>query len=291
MAPPSSPDASVGQPWRLVTLNTWKGEGPYARRVQAMARQLGTLQTDVVALQEVFHAPQVGVHTGRTLAQALGMHLAFAPARRKRRWMSGQWVDSESGLAVLSRWPIQHQQSWPLPTDAADGERLALCCDLNVHGLSVRVVNTHLTHLGPPDGGPALRQTQWQTVLAHALDGWPADSPLLVCGDLNAPLADPSLRGPMGAVGADGWRDVATAVGLHPKATCAAMGGAPQDLDHVVDRPCPALTWRAAQVVLDGIDPRVGVMPSDHAGVLVEGVLDGCHKSFSQASNACHTGL
>lgn len=288
MAPPSSPEASASQPWRLVTLNTWKGDGPYALRLQAMARQLRALHADVVALQEVFHAPEVGVHTGRTLAQALGMHLAFAPARRKRRWMSGQWVDSESGLAVLSRWPVQPPRIWPLPTADADGERLALCCDLNVHGQSVRVVNTHLTHLGPPDGGPALRQRQWQTVLAHALDGWSAHAPLLVCGDLNAPLDDPSLHA---AMGAEGWRDVAATVGLHPKVTCAALGGAPQDLDHVVDRPCPALTWRAAQVVLDGIDPRVGVMPSDHAGVLVDGVLDGCHKSFSQASNACHTGL
>jgi endonuclease/exonuclease/phosphatase family metal-dependent hydrolase len=288
MGPPCSPDVSAGRPWRLVTLNTWKGDGPYALRLQAMVHQLRALQADVVALQEVFHAPQVGVHTGRTLAQALGMHLVFAPARRKRRWMSGQWVDSESGLAVLSRWPVAQQRLWPLPSIGADGERLALCCDLNVHGQPLRLVNTHLTHLGPCERGPALRQLQWQTLLTHAVDGWPAHAPLLVCGDLNVPLEDPSLRGPMGV---EGWRDVAASVGLHPKSTCPASGAASQDLDHVVDRPCPALTWRAARVVLDGIDARVGVMPSDHAGVLVEGVLDGCHKSFSQASNACHTGL
>src|SRR5574341_409862 len=211
MGPPCSPDASAGRPWRLVTLNTWKGDGPYALRLQAMVHQLRALQADVVALQEVFHAPQVGVHTGRTLAQALGMHLVFAPARRKRRWMSGQWVDSESGLAVLSRWPVAQQRLWPLPSIGADGERLALCCDLNVHGQPLRLVNTHLTHLGPCERGPALRQLQWQTLLTHAVDGWPAHAPLLVCGDLNVPLEDPSLRGPTAV---QEWRDVAASVGL-----------------------------------------------------------------------------
>jgi len=57
MAPPSSSDASASRSWRLVTLNTWKGEGPYALRLHA----------DVVALQEVFHTLEVGVLTGRTI--------------------------------------------------------------------------------------------------------------------------------------------------------------------------------------------------------------------------------
>ena len=39
---------------RIVTLNTWKNEGEYERRLDLMAVGLGDLRADVVCLQECF---------------------------------------------------------------------------------------------------------------------------------------------------------------------------------------------------------------------------------------------
>lgn len=278
------PDPLLAPGLRLVTLNTWKCDGHYALRLQAMAHQLAALDADVVALQEVFAAPDAQAHTGRHLAQALGMTLVDAPARAKFRWMGGQWLNSHSGLAVLTRGPVLDAGVWALPHTEADGERIAQWVDLRVHGQPVRVVNTHLTHL---DGAHTLRQQQWQAVL-DAAAATPADTLVVVCGDLNATLDDAALRQPLDA---GGWQAVSALDGPTPKVTHQGPQGQGQDLDHVVARPSPRMIWTHAAVVLDRIDARVGVTPSDHAGVRVEGRWQGCHKNFPDASNSCHTGL
>ena len=91
---------------KLVTFNTWKCDGEYALRLEAMGQQMQALEADVFALQECFSTLDGGTDTARSLARSLGMHLHTAPARRKRRQFRGEWVDSFSSLAVLSRGPI-----------------------------------------------------------------------------------------------------------------------------------------------------------------------------------------
>lgn len=262
----------VGQPnpqprlLRLLTLNTWKCDGAYALRLQAMVNQLRPLNADVIALQEVFSTPDGEMHTGRHLAQALNMALVDAPARGKRRCIGGQWRASHSGLAILTRWPVLRSQILPLPSDDADGERLALLCELDLNGHRFCVVNTHLTHL---TNAQALRQTQWKTVLSLAVRG-PRASRVAVCGDLNAPLSASELREPM-AHGC--WYGVANTTGLLDKVTHRDAYGFATDLDHVVARRDAGLHWRKAAVVLDHTDPATGVVPSDHAAVWVDGWL------------------
>jgi endonuclease/exonuclease/phosphatase family metal-dependent hydrolase len=58
---------------RLVSLNTWKGEADYPRRVQAMAEGQAELAPDVVALQEDLRSSDGLTHTAGALAQALGL--------------------------------------------------------------------------------------------------------------------------------------------------------------------------------------------------------------------------
>ena len=148
---------------RLVTLNTWKGDGAYAGRMDRMAEGLAELAPDVVALQEVLLAPALGCDTAAFLADALGLPAVTLPLRRKRRVVEGRAADSWSGLAVLSRRPILSHRTIPLPDDPRDGERAALAVELDLDGIRVTVVTLHLTHLAD---GDALRRRQWDAIAA-----------------------------------------------------------------------------------------------------------------------------
>jgi endonuclease/exonuclease/phosphatase family metal-dependent hydrolase len=66
---------------RLVSLNTWKAEGDYVRRIDAMAAGLSALSPDVIALQEDLRTADGLTHTALALARALGLQLSWVPAR------------------------------------------------------------------------------------------------------------------------------------------------------------------------------------------------------------------
>ena len=130
---------SGNRPTRLkvVTFNTWKCDGDYPLRLEAMGQQMQALDADVFSLQECFSTIDGSTDTARFLAHRLGMHLHTAPARRKRRQFQGGWVDSFSSLAVLSRGPIRCGEALELPSSVADGGRVAQFCSLEVAGRSV----------------------------------------------------------------------------------------------------------------------------------------------------------
>ncbi len=174
----------------VVTLNTWKGEGAYEARLRAMAEGLAALQPDLVLLQEVFAAPDLGLHTGTALAGHLGLAHVFAPARRKPRSFAGRPVDSWSGLSVLWRGGISRSEVVDLPADAADGERIAQVVTLDTADGRLLAVNAHLTHLA---GADALRRQQLETILAH-VEPRMGDAAVVLGGDFNAGPGSPPLR-------------------------------------------------------------------------------------------------
>lgn len=96
----------------IVTLNTWKAEGDYPRRVAA---------PDILLLQEVFIARSLGENTAESLARLLGMDAHVLPLRRKARLFGGRPVDSHSGLAILSRLRVARLEADP----AADRDTLS----------------------------------------------------------------------------------------------------------------------------------------------------------------------
>jgi endonuclease/exonuclease/phosphatase family metal-dependent hydrolase len=251
---------------RLVTLNTWKAEGNYPLRLQAMHRQLAELDADVVVLQEVFQTSVVGVHTADWLGEALGLHVLDAPARRKLRLHGGRWVDSASGMAILCRHAPLSQGCLPLPSDEADGERLAqwACFDMGWH--RCWVVNIHLSHLPK---AAELRARQLQTVLVWAA-GCVGNDLLLIGGDFNTELSEPTmsslLRGWEGEAVADCFLPPGTVT--CPNATGHGLGGG---IDHWLARVPANWTWTGAQVVLNRPDADSGVWPSDHFGLLIHG--------------------
>lgn len=238
---------------RLVSLNTWKGDGAYATRLAAMTEALAGLRPDVVLLQEVLDAPALGLHTGNTIAAHLGCHVANLALREKPRTIDGIRADSRSGLAVLSRFPIRSTLSIPLPDHADDGERAALVVEIDAPAGPLTVTNLHLTHLAQND----LRQRQ----LAAAQQVTKRPGTALIGGDFNAPIESFALN-------ATGWRDCRSELGQPPQSTLTGRPDGPC-IDHLLwaGRGRPPKTWRVDldQLTEDG-QPAI----SDHCAVVVD---------------------
>lgn len=236
---------------RIVTLNTWKNEGDYPRRLRLMRDGLTALAPDAVCLQECFAAD--GFDTAGWLAVELDLIAHTAPARRKVRAHDGHQLDSTSGLAILVRAPAVAAQC-DLPGHPADGERIAQRLDLTVDGRSLRLLNLHLTHLR---GASDLRALQLAQALAWAENGLTGG--LVVAGDLNATATDVALA----------------PLALSPRPGTlqgARVGNAPPRLaaiDHcLLLRPGG---WRAAAAFRGLETPDAeGWYPSDHAAVGID---------------------
>lgn len=248
---------------RLVSLNTWKSEGDYPRRVRAMAEGLAALSPDVVALQEDLHTADGQTHTAQALASALSMQLAWLPARAKPRLLNGTPTDTTSGLAVLSRQPVREQGSVVLPDDARDGERVAQWVRLAGDRGDWWLVNLHLTHL--PDRAD-LRRAQLETVL-QTLQGVAGDQPVVLCGDFNAGPDDAEIACCLSPQG-----PLVDAFGGQAKVTHRDSSGTAQNLDQILLRTVRGelpFSVANARVVLDGPDVH-GVLPSDHFAVCAD---------------------
>ena len=240
-----------------MTLNTWKNEGEYRRRLHLMSQALAALEPDVVCLQECFAG--AGLDTASSLAGDLGLDLNACPARAKPRLHEGECVASTSRLAILSRPTAIGSGVLPLESHPADGERVAQRLDLTVEDHPLRILNLHLTHLHGPRFD-RLRARQLEAALA-----WASETPiggLVVAGDLNAGAREPALA-PLNAEA--GAFEAATFLG--PRAD----GPEPVSpaIDHLILQ-TPG-KWRVAARfrALDRGDAD-GWRPSDHAAVVVD---------------------
>jgi len=262
-------------PVRITTVNTWKGDGPYGARLEALRDQLRALQPDVIALQEALVAVDGSLSTPGCLARELGMTMATYAHRRKPRMVEGREVDSWSGLALLSRWPLVEFESHALPSDDADGERGVLLAAIETPAGLLRIANTHLTHLRSRS---VLRREQLDAVLADPFLAKPA-AVRLVCGDMNATPGTPEIGWLLGGETRH-WHVVdayAAADGPELRATLSDRNGhvtpgvGERVLDYIfslADTPHDHPYLLDARVVLDRPSDQ-GVFPSDHFGVAV----------------------
>lgn len=252
----------------IVTLNTWKGDGDYRRRMVATVDLLAGLEPDIVLLQEAFAVPSRRISTAKTLSSALGLHCAYHPAREKTRSFEGQDVLSQSGLAVLARNQILSSRAVTLPADARDGERIAQIAEIVGAGgtdgaPTVTILNLHLTHL---EDRSELRRRQCVTALSALPED--VDGPIVAGGDFNdivdaawlSPVADavPGLTLRNTRAGApDGW-EAPTLVEPPPD-------GRPACIDHLL----AVSRAGGAAIEVGGVSHHGGAEVSDHRAVRV----------------------
>jgi endonuclease/exonuclease/phosphatase family metal-dependent hydrolase len=181
---------------RLATWNIRHGE---MQGLPPLAAELGAVEPDLVALQEVDRGClRSGLgDQARWLGESLGLAWAFAPAMA--------FDGGEYGVALLARPALVcgealASRSIPLPGGLGPGEepRALLLCE--VAGLRLGVV--HLDLLAPT------RLSQAEHLVRLLVDGAPrAAAPLLLAGDFNERPDQPAVQRLMAAGLRDAWRE------------------------------------------------------------------------------------
>jgi endonuclease/exonuclease/phosphatase family metal-dependent hydrolase len=163
----------------VVTLNLWHDEGDWPRREALIAKTLGSLKPDIIALQEVLQHDGLK-NQAQTLAEALRYRYVFVsvdPPGAPKRY----------GNAILTRRRIV-ADDWKalLPLDdyrTVAHARIAL---------GTRTVELYATHLNYTDDGADIRRRQVGDLLDY-VRATSASEAVLVVGDFNAPADAPEL--------------------------------------------------------------------------------------------------
>lgn len=166
-----------------------------ASDLERVARVISAIQPDVVALQEVDRNRDrtAFVDQSAELATLLGMDARFAP----------NLVDEagEYGLATLSSHPVVASEHVLFPPMDGWEPRGLLDVVVDVGGLHIRVLNTHL-QVG--EGADARMQRE-DSAHSLALRMRRSSEPVVLMGDFNADPASPELA-PL-AFAVDAWAD------------------------------------------------------------------------------------
>jgi endonuclease/exonuclease/phosphatase family metal-dependent hydrolase len=155
---------------RVATYNVHRWTGLNGRSRPDPARAafvISELEADLVALQEVLRPPR-GPDPLVSLADALGLHVAFATTRAHR--------DGHIGNAVLSRWPIASVSMLDLSYSRLE-KRVAVAVQLVHAQQELDVVATHLAL------ADRIRHRQVRSLLDHPRL---RETPTLLMGDMNA---------------------------------------------------------------------------------------------------------
>jgi endonuclease/exonuclease/phosphatase family metal-dependent hydrolase len=246
----------------IVTLNSWKCDGDYRKRVEIITRQALDLRPDILLLQEAFIAPELGLSTAQTVADALGYHCAIHPARTYPRRVDGEKTPSSSALAILTSGDILSSEKIALESDKEDGERISQIAEINLEESRILIVNTHLTYLEDAD---PMRQREMEQTLA-ALPDLTGYDLAVMGGDFNCPPDSPPMK----------W--LLNDAPIPVTEACQASGLAFNTIDHdwtdgpaQIDYLCKigGGDYRFGRVrrTFDVVDPEHDILPSDHYGI------------------------
>jgi endonuclease/exonuclease/phosphatase family metal-dependent hydrolase len=162
--------APMGRQISVATYNVHRWTGINGRSKPDPSRAgvvISELRADVIALQEVLR-PYQGEDPLEAIADALGLHVAFASTRLHRR--------GELGNAILSRWPMAGVSVVDLSFSRME-RRLAMAAQFQFEAGVLDVVATHLAL------GDRTRHRQVRSLLDHPrFQG----GPTLLLGDMNA---------------------------------------------------------------------------------------------------------
>jgi len=243
---------------RLMTWNVWARFGPWEQRENGIRATLDRHDPDVVGLVEAWDGQ----------GERLGLpHHVYAEQ------------GEGSGLAVLSRWPIERHERRTL-TGPDDGSGLVLFTEIAgprgaVH-LFVVALAWQLQH-------SAVRQAQVREVAAFVAGVQRRRCPAIVCGDFNADPDSDEIRMLTGksapaapdVVCYDAW-DTAGAGGPGHTWARANPWAAPvlwpdRRIDHILPVwPRRGGAGHPVHCEVVGTEAVDGVVPSDHYGVLAD---------------------
>ncbi|MCP4240029.1 MAG: endonuclease [bacterium] len=170
-APSSPPECGpMRRRISVATYNVHRWTGRNGRSAPDPARAgsvISELHADVIALQEVLR-PHRGDDPLEAIAEALGLHVAFACARAHKR--------GELGNAILSRWPMRGVSVFDISFSRVE-RRLAMGAQFPFEGGVLDVVATHLSL------GDRTRHLQVRSLLDNP---YLQAGPTLLLGDMNA---------------------------------------------------------------------------------------------------------
>jgi endonuclease/exonuclease/phosphatase family metal-dependent hydrolase len=259
---------------RIITINTWKCDGNYDKRLTLLAEQLKALSPSVVACQECFLSAEGNADTLQFLSAELNMYSGLLPGRFRKRLFKGNWVESFSGLGILSVYPIKELENYTLPDVPGDDQRKLQLIEVTVAGGNkMLIANTHLTHVRNAE----LRKEQ-AVFAADKVSAFDTYKYRIICGDMNAMSGSAELN----------------ALAAKSKAIdCYATGGGPEPryslseaydrgimicVDHIFALPCPAANtypdFVNSSVVLNSKNNESGIYPSDHFGISTTLIID-----------------
>lgn len=169
-----------GQIIKVLSYNIHHGENANGQQdIAGIANVILATNPDLVALQEVDSCTNRVQKKDllKELAAQTGMYIYFGKS------MSHD--GGSYGNGILSRYPIEHMYTIPLPAKGEGEPRCAAVVKVKLPGDSLlQFASTHLDHLEDPAG----RMAQADKLLKH----FSKDSlPLILAGDLNA---EPSSR-------------------------------------------------------------------------------------------------
>lgn len=268
---------------RILTLNCWNISPPYTDRLALIRDGIERLAPDLIGMQEII-VRRDGVDMGADILAELGYESAFGAAFRWSEAGGPLPHDAEGdafGNLVASRWPIERSGVFELP-GVETGERRSVVA----------------THVATPHGRLAFLTTHFNWRLHHGfvrerqaialgklIRAWSADTalPPVVTGDLNAEPDSAEIRyltGLQSLAGTsfymqDAWR-LAGAGGPGHTWDNANVFAAPsfepsRRIDYVlVGQPDATGRGVIESARLAMHEPRDGVFPSDHFGVVVD---------------------
>lgn len=257
-----------------MTINTWKCDGDYAVRMQILASQLRALNPAVIACQECFYSDETGTDTLKFLAEKLSMNYAFVPARFKKRLFEGHWINSFSGLGILSLFPLSPVKRVTLPSVPGDEDRKVQQAETILPGgTRILITNVHLTHV---NNVPA-RKAQAEA-LADIATANKAFNYSIICGDFNAVPGSAEINAFMNSSGAVDC--YAAGDGAEPRYSLAEAFAENKRVcvDHIFALPTAGENtyprFINSKIVLNVVDKATDLYPSDHFGISTQLVID-----------------
>lgn len=259
----------------IVTLNTWKCDGKYEKRIELLIREIKELNPDIIAFQESFETVDQTYNTAKYVAKKCNFDYRYVRARRKDRLLNQKQYDSFSGLAILSKFAFQEHYYFDLPTNSSDGGRKMQLVTIKLSNKKVLLINCHLTFL---KNAVSLRKQQLKYML-EVINNFEGYDAKLLCGDFNTTTQSEEIKNLFQT--SHSLKDTYETGGGNIEEAYTIMRNKGNDvfkskIDHILSlSTCDDLhpRFKNAKIVFNIKDTQEGIYVSDHFGVYTTCVL------------------